>query len=221
MFAGVPRTQAMETRQLAVFGATGRTGRRVVEMALARGHAVTAFVRDPGRLPAVESLRAVVGDVTTDEGAVAEAVRGSDAVISALGRGRSFKAERLIERASGVLVGALEAEGVRRLIFTSAFGLGATRQGLPLLSRLFTRTLLREIYADKEAGEAIISSSMLDWTFVHPTGLTEGPLTGTYRVGNHLPMRGVPTISRADVAHFLLDQVDDDTYLRSTALISS
>jgi putative NADH-flavin reductase len=191
-------------------------------MALARGHPVTAFVRDPATLPTNSPLlRSVQGDATLDHDAVAEAVRGSDVVISALGRGRSFKPEGLIERASKVLVSVLQREGVRRLIFTSAFGLGDTRAGIPLLPRLMRATLLRNIYADKEAGESIIRESGLDWTFVHPTGLTDGPLTGTYRAGAMLPLRGFPTISRADVAHCLLSQVDDPSFIRKTVLISA
>jgi putative NADH-flavin reductase len=207
-------------RRLAVFGATGRTGRHVVEMALGRGFEVTTFVRDAGKLDDAGRVQVVVGDVTTDEEAVAQAVRGQDAVISALGRGQSFKSEGLMEKASRALVEAMEKENVKRLVYTSAFGLGDTREGVPFLSRLFRDTLLRDIYADKEAGEALVRRSNLDWTFVHPTGLTNGPVTGTYRAAPTLSLRGLPRISRADVAHFLLSQVDDDSYVRKTALIS-
>jgi putative NADH-flavin reductase len=212
----------MENSRLAILGASGRTGRHVVEMALARGHVVTAFVRESSEPPADNpALRLVRGDATRDLEALAEAVRGQDVVISALGRGQSFKPDGLIEGAARLLVAAMEREGVRRLVFTSAYGLGETRDAAPLLSRVFIRSLLRKIYADKEAGESIIRESDLDWTFVHPTGLTNGALTGTYRAGATLPLRGFPTISRADVAHCLLSQVDDPTFVRQTVLISS
>ena len=216
-----PLMEEPERRRLAVFGATGRTGRHVVEMALGRGFEVTAFARDPAGLDDPDRVRVIEGDVTTDPAAVAEAVRGQDVVISALGRGQSFKSEGLMEKASSALVDAMEKEGVKRLIYTSAFGLGDTREGVPFLSRLFRDTMLRDIYADKEAGEALVRRSNLDWTFVHPTGLTNGPVTRTYRAASRLTLRGLPTISRADVAHFLLSQVDDDSYVRKTALIST
>jgi putative NADH-flavin reductase len=205
-----------------IFGATGRTGRHAVEMALGRGHDVTAFVRDAAKLPeGIGDIAVIEGDVTSSDSAVAEAVRGQEAVISALGRGQSFKSESLIEKAARVMVRAMEAEGVRRLIFTSAFGLGDTRNGIPLLSRMMRYMLLRDIYADKDAGEALIRHSSLDWTFVHPSGLTNGPVTGTYRAAPSLRLRGLATISRADVAHCLLDQVEDDSFVHKTVLISS
>ncbi len=202
----------MENSRLAILGATGRTGRRVVE---------TALVRESTPVVDMGPLRVIRGDATRDVDAVAETVRGSDAVISALGRGQSFKPDGLIEQAARVLVSAMEREGVRRLVFTSAFGLGDSKDAVPMLPRLFTGTLLRRIYADKEAGEAIIRASTLDWTFVHPTGLTEGPLTGTYRAATELHLHGMPSISRADVAHCLLAQIDDPTFVRKTVLISS
>src|SRR6187455_2763809 len=91
-----------------VFGATGGLGRQVVEQARAAGHEVTAFTR------------ATHGDVTTDRDAVAGALRGQDAVISALGRGNSFRSNQLMARSMDVILPAMEREGVRRLIVTSA-----------------------------------------------------------------------------------------------------
>ena len=82
------------------------------------------------------------------------------------------------------------------------------------------RFLLKDIYADKIAGEALIRRSDLDWTLVQPPQLTNGPLTRKYRVGEHLELRGIPRISRADVAHFILSQLDDTTYVRKAALIA-
>jgi hypothetical protein len=109
---------------------------------------------------------------------------------------------------------------VPRLIHTSAFGIGDTYADLPLFPRLFVRTLLRNIYRDKSEGERGLPACDLDWTVVYPAGLTDGPRTGRYRVGEHLPLRGLPTVSRADVAEFLLSQVGDRTYLRKGVLIA-
>jgi putative NADH-flavin reductase len=80
--------------------------------------------------------------------------------------------------------------------------------------------LLRDLYADKAAGEEVLRRSDLDWTLVYPVTLVDGPRTGAYRVGEHLALRGVPRISRSDIADFLLTQVDDATYSRKGVLVS-
>jgi putative NADH-flavin reductase len=79
---------------------------------------------------------------------------------------------------------------------------------------------LRDIFADKRVAEELIKRSDLEWTIVHPTGLTNGPRTGRYRSGEHLPMHGFPTISRADTAHFILTQVQDGTLARKVVIVS-
>ena len=203
-----------------LFGATGGTGQHVLAQALAQGHQVTAFVRDPARLTA-SPQRVVTGDVTEDTAGVAAAMRGQDAVISALGKGQSLKSGNLIVRSVRTIVPAMEAAGVRRLIFTSGFGLGDTYRDIPLLAKIFMRTMLRNLYADKAAAEEIIRGSTLVWTLVYPSGLTNGPRTGRYRAGEHLELHGMPRVARADVADFILKQLTDATYVRKGALVSS
>ncbi|HWP36245.1 MAG TPA: SDR family oxidoreductase [Gemmatimonadales bacterium] len=211
----------MSGKKILVLGATGGTGQQVVLQGLEQGHEVTAFVRSPERLTAKsDRLRVLRGDVTQDADALTAAVRGQDTVISALGVGTSFKPGALIARSVPLIVRTMESAGVRRLIFTSAYGVGETWQDLPLLPRIFGRTLLRHVYADKEAGERELRRSGLDWTLVHPVTLTDGPRTGRYRVGERLKLSGVPRISRADVADFLLKQIDDRTYVRKSVLVS-
>ena len=82
------------------------------------------------------------------------------------------------------------------------------------------KTLLRNIYADKAAGEEVITSSGLDWTIVYPAGLTDGPRTGTARVGERLSMSGFPTVSRADVAAVLLQQLDEPKSVGKRLLVA-
>src|SRR5262249_39588325 len=155
----------MLVRRLLVLGATGGTGRHVVEQAVAIGLDVTALVRAPARLPATNgSVRIVTGDIRTDSPEVRGAFANQDAVVSALGVGQSFKSNGLIARAAPLIVGAMREHGVRRLVFTSAFGVGSTWRDTPLVPRLFMKTLLRNVYADKAAGEQAIKDSGLDWT---------------------------------------------------------
>jgi hypothetical protein len=115
----------------------------------------------------------------------------------------------------------MNAHGIRRLIFMSAFGVGVTRRDTPLVPRIAIRLPLRDIYADKEVGDKIVLGSDLDWTIAYPTALTNGPATGVYRVGERVALRGFPKVSRADVADFIVSQIVDDKYLRKQVLISS
>ncbi|HKQ25820.1 MAG TPA: SDR family oxidoreductase [Burkholderiales bacterium] len=204
-----------------VFGATGATGQQVVKQALSQGHAVTAFVRNPGALPRNEKyLRVVIGDTTRDTPKIVEAMRGQDVVISALGRRSSFKSDHLIERSVRAIVSSMECAGIRRLIVVSALGVGESRRDAPLIPRIMYRVLLSDIFADKKAAEDGVRSSNLDWTFVYPVLLTEGPMTGAYRVGERLELHGLPKISRSDVAHFILTEIGNRAFVRKVAVIS-
>ena len=210
----------MSRKKVLVLGGTRGIGQQVVAQALQAGHEVTAFSRTADKIPVQDDrLHLVVGTVT-DGSRLSEAIRGQDAVISALGQGMSLKADSLIQRSVPVIVSAMQAQRVRRLIFTSSLGVGDSVRDAPLFSRMMMRFLLKDIYADKIAGEALIRRSDLDWTLVQPPQLTNGPLTRKYRVGEHLELRGIPRISRADVAHFILSQLDDATYVRKAALIA-
>src|SRR4249920_173571 len=113
----------MISRKVLVLGATGGTGQQVVTQALQQGHTVTALVRDPARVSvASDRLRVLTGSVTEDGPALAAAVRGQDVVISALGAGQSFKSRGVIAESVPRIVRAMGDAGVRRLVFTSAFG---------------------------------------------------------------------------------------------------
>jgi uncharacterized protein YbjT (DUF2867 family) len=216
------RSEPPSPGKILVLGATGGTGQQVVSRALQQGHQVTVLVRSPQRLTITdERLRVIAGSVTDDSQALADAVRDQAAVICTLGVGRSFKSGGLIARSMSRTVRAMEDHGVRRLIFTSAFGVGETRRDVPFGPRIFMRLLLQDIYRDKELGEATLRASGLDWTLVYPAGLIDGPATGQCRAGERLSLCGFPRIARGDVADFLLTQIDDTTYVRKGVLISS
>jgi putative NADH-flavin reductase len=144
-----------------------------------------------------------------------------DAVISAIGRGLSFKSENLIERSVPAILVAMQTHGIRRLMFTSAMGVGATYSDAPVMPKLFFRTLLRGIYADKAIGEQMIRNSTLEWTIVQPVQLNDGPLTKKYRAGERLPLSGLPQVSRADTAHFILDRLHDPSTIGKTLILAA
>jgi len=191
-----------------------------VQQALSQGHEVTAFARNPDALSAEKRVRIVAGDTTRNVEQIAEAIRGQEAVVSALGRRNTLRSDNLIARSTHFIVPAMEQAGVRRLLVMSAFGVGESRRDAPLIPRIMYRVLLSDIFADKKDAEDEIRRSSLDWTIVYPVLLTDGPLTGSYRVGERLELRGMPKISRADVAHFMLAEMKNRAFVRKAAVIS-
>jgi putative NADH-flavin reductase len=205
--------------KLLVLGATGPTGLEVVSQALKAGHEVTVYVRNPEKVQAGK-VRVVAGDAASGT-ALERALEGQEAVVSALGRRNSFKSDQLILRSMKALAPAMGKRGVRRLVLVSAFGVGESRRDAPPLPRLMYALLLRDIFADKKAAEDYLRTTRLEWTFVYPVMLTDGPRTGSYRAGERLELRGVPKIARADVADFILGELRSPAYIRKTAVLSN
>jgi uncharacterized protein YbjT (DUF2867 family) len=206
---------------LLVLGATGGTGRQLVTQALARGHEVAAFSRHPEKLGITDArLTTVAGDAAADAAAIARALPGRDAVLSALGRGLSFTSHGLMVRSLGNLLPAMERLGLRRLVFLSSYGVGEGNDDARGLSLLFFRTLLRGIYADKATGEAMIQASALDWTLVNPVILTNAAGIAPYRVGEQLDIPSGAKISRASVAEFMLRCIADAATVKKRLLVS-
>jgi putative NADH-flavin reductase len=206
--------------KLLILGATGPTGRHVVDAALRSGDQVTALVRDPAGLGELADRVTVLTGDATDRSDVSGALAGQDALVSALGRGRSVVADGLFTRASAAALAAAEETAVSRLVWLSSFGVGHTFPWSSLTQKLMYATLLRSLYADKEIADADIRSSGLDWTLVYPTRLTHGPARGRYHADDRLPMKGSPTISRADVAAFMHRAAHGSEWVHRTPVIS-
>ena len=207
--------------RLLVFGASGPLGRAITEAALAAGHQVTAFVRTPGRLGGHPGLREMTGDVLDAE-SVAVAVPGHDAVVSALGHSRPSPAGHDLHPGTAHIITAMKAAGVSRLIWISSHGVGDARghSGF-LFERVFVPCRLRAEFADKERQEAMVTASDLDWTIIRPARLTNGPTTGKLRAQPRLPVTIRDSISRPDVAQFVLGELEDGTHLFSTPTIAA
>jgi putative NADH-flavin reductase len=199
-----------------IFGATGATGRELVEQSLAQGMEVSAFVRDPARLGATRAgLRVVAGRLDDPDG-VAAAVVGQDAVVSALGVGRLLRSDPAVVRGVARIVAAMERSGPRRLVYLSFAGVrDSRRRAGPLVRHALWRVLRNEV-ADHELKEELIARSALDWTIVRAPKLTGGPATGAYRSGEEITARTMlPRLSRADVARFMLDRLSDAASIRT------
>lgn len=202
-----------------VFGATGSVGRHVVEQGLARGHEVTAFVRDSSGLDVEHGgLTVFRGDVL-DGASVERAVRDQEAVLCSIGAGRKG---RVRSEGTRNIVRAMEETGVRRLVCQTTLGAGESRGNLDFFwKHVMFGLLLRDAFADHEQQEVYVRESTLDWTIVRPAAFTDGGRTGEYRHGFPSTKKGLKLkISRADVAGFMLDQLTDDTHLRQTPGLS-
>ncbi len=207
--------------KIIIFGATGGTGRELVRQALAQGFETTVFARNPGRLLMEhENLPVIMGTVLDCE-AVEAAVKGRDAVVSALGA-LTLKRNTILSTGTKNIVDAMEKCGVRRFVCESSLGVGDSKGQLgPLYNFIIIPFFLRHVFADKKVQENYIKESSLDWVVVRPAALTDGPRTGIYRV--LLPperFTGKPQISRADTAEFMLKQLTGDTYLRTTPCLA-
>ncbi|MFJ1588452.1 NAD(P)-dependent oxidoreductase [Streptomyces sp. NPDC088197] len=210
--------------KLLVFGANGRTGRQLLAQGLAAGHEMTAFVRPRATPPEPRPrLRVATGEVTGDQDAVRAAVEGQDAVLTAFGSPTTWHGltlPTLTVTAIPRIVRAMRDTGVNRIVHLSAHGVGDTADQAPAVYWAVYKAL-GPMFADKAAGEEILRASGLDWTLVYPVMLVGGPLTGRYRTGERLPLRGIPRISRADVAHFMLREAAYPAHLHTTVQLAN
>jgi len=207
--------------KILILGSTGRAGQELVKQALDKNFEVTALTRDAAKLNIDHERLTVVQGNVLDRELLMRIVEGKNAVLSALGTGKSLKSGDLISNSVNLLVPAMNEKNVKRLIFLSAFGVGQTFEQASFIQKLAFRLFLKNIYADKSKGDELIRNSNLDWTIVYPVLLTDKPLTGKYQVGEKLPMNGMPKISRADVTDFMLRQLTDSTFVRKAPIIMS
>src|ERR1700692_3959935 len=206
--------------RILIFGATGGTGRHLVSDFLERGSQVTAFVRNPGMLTTKHpNLTLVEGDLSNHH-SITYALNGVDAVISVLGnntRKALFKPNNVISQNLPNIISAMQQGRVERLLFVSSFGVNAK---IFWPEKLLLRTLLRNIFADLPVQETLIKESGLNWTIVRPARLTNGPTTGECRSGEDIYIHPFTSISRADVADFLLKEAISPEYQRKVVTIS-
>jgi putative NADH-flavin reductase len=207
--------------EICVLGATGDTGRHVVESALEAGHEVIAFVRDPSKLERSddERVRVVEGDAERYED-IERAVEGTDAVISALGQAEG-SSKRLLSKVADHLVRAMEAHDLERLVTLT--GAGVQMPGdESTLGRKFMRgmmkVLARDILEDAQEHADKISASDLAWTIVRPPRLTHGDRSGSVEAG-YLEPGPTDRLSRADLAAFMVEQVEDETWVREAPMV--
>ncbi len=211
-----------------VFGPTGGTGRAVIAKLLADGHTVTAFARNPSKLPPMPGLTIVKGDAMTPA-EVKRAIPGHDAIVISLGNPQlplaiSLGARRttpadICEMGTRNIVAALGPGSPVRVLAITAFGVGDTRAKMSMTSKFMVQLFMQQLMADKERQETVLKASGLDYVLVQPVGLTDAPATGDWVAsakGETRKMR----ISRKDVAAFIADEIASPLYHRQTVALS-
>jgi putative NADH-flavin reductase len=207
---------------LTVFGASGRTGRLLLEQALPY-HTVTAFVRDPAKLDLQHpNLRVVQGDLG-DPARVAEAIAGADAVVSVAGQTKTSRPDLLAVTARHIISG-MEEHGVTRLVTLLGAGVSDPGDPPPSLGRRFMLGLMsvvaKGMVEDASQHADTLRASGLDWTIVRPPRLTDGEATGKLRHG-YLRLGPMHSISRADLAAFILDLATSERYVREAPMVTT
>jgi putative NADH-flavin reductase len=206
-----------------VIGASKGIGLETVRQALEAGHQVRALARSATAMTLADpNLEKVRGDALQSQD-VEAALVGVAVVIQTLGVGLGdlFRPVHLFSNATRVLIAAMKASGVKRLISVTGFGAGDSRASISWPQRLPFEVVFGRAYADKSLQERLITESGLDWTIVRPGVLTSGPRTGRYKVLAEANQWRNGIISRADVAAFLVRQIGDGNYLHKAPVLVS
>lgn len=207
-----------------VIGGTKGIGLETVKQALERGHAVRAFSRTAGQLAMdYPNLEKMTGDAGKSAD-VADALVGIDLVVQAIGADHGPRMilgpVTLFSDTTRILVAAMKQAGVKRLISVTGFGAGDSRRHIGCLQRIPFSLFLGRAYDDKDIQERLIQESGLQWVIVRPTILTNGSRTGRYHVLAAPREWRNGFISRADVADFIVGQVETFDYAGKTPVLS-
>jgi uncharacterized protein YbjT (DUF2867 family) len=202
--------------KLLILGASGGTGRHLVQQALAAGHSVTAFVREAARVTVVHpALRVLVGDAMRPD-SIGPIVGGHDAVLCTLGnkpegtdRARGQPGVPVSSVGTRHLIAAMKSAGVTRLVVQSSCSVGDSGATGRFPAPQVLHLVLRSVMADKEIQEAAVRESGLAWTIFRPVRLTDGPRTDRVLVGREVRWGLGTRVSRADVAAVMLSALDD------------
>lgn len=207
---------------LALLGGSGRTGKYIIEQALDAGHYVKALVRTPSKITIHHPRLTLLQGDATDSASIDQLVRDVDVVISVLGHADNRPSDMQTVAAQH-LVAAMKQHGVKRIISLTGGGVRDPNDQprwidhvFGLLLRLFSANVL----ADAENHARVLRQSGLEWILVRGPRLTEEPFTGRYRVG-YVGVNSGTSVSRADLAHFILQQLTDSTYVGKSPMVSA
>ena len=208
-------------KKVAIFGATGQTGKHLVRKALDAGYQVTAYARIPAKLEVEhENLNVVQGNLEEAE-KVSQVVAGADAVLSALGATRGGSNRVMVPAASSILP-AMKQHGVKRLVWATGAGVQAPEDEPAFMNKVIgflLKLTAREVLEDSLRGVEMVKASGLEWVVARGPMLTDEPGSGEYRVGYVNSEMG-RTLSRENFADFMLKEIESDEWLHKMPAVS-
>ena len=210
--------------KITIFGATGATGKKVVEQALELGHEVKAFVRNPEKMDiSNKKLTLVKGDVTNQK-EVEQAVESTDGVIVAIGASPDMHADIVMEQGTKNIINAMKKHGAKRIIVQSSYAMSGSPEGIEFMKKMGMGekqiAMVKPVLDDKTKQEEAIQASGLKYTIVRPLMLNDELKTGKYRVGENLDVKVGDAISRADVADFMLKILTSNEFVGKIVSLS-
>ena len=215
--------------KILIIGATGRTGRLIVEEALKQGYDLNVLVRDKNKMPFNSKSIKVYQGTSTSRTDLAAAMQGCDLIISALGIARASDAPwsklitppKFITESMKNLIAEADQQNLKHFITVSAWGAGETKKEIPFwLKWLINYTNLRSVYAEHESQEKLLAASDLMWTAVRPVALNDSKKKKTLKVSFNNSPKPSLQIRRQSVAKFVVDIVKSDKYDRTSPTIS-
>lgn len=209
--------------KIVVFGSTGKAGQEVVKQALERGYEVVAYARNPDKIGIQHDMLTVTKGELNDIAAIEQAIAGADAVISLLGPGSTLKGNALSEGVKNI-VSAMEKHGVSRILQIATTIVPDPNDKrdfkLDFMIRLI-KIVQPNVYTEIVQISDAIRNPKLDWTLVRVPFLNENPLTKTLHARYKGEMKGKTSLSRADLAWFMLEQVESKEYMNKAPFISN
>jgi putative NADH-flavin reductase len=202
--------------KIAIFGASGKTGHHLVKQSLSAGHNVTALVRNPVGLGIDHAdLKCVMGDLFNPL-TVQSVIQDADAVISVIGA-RKGGVSNMCTQGIKIIIEAMNAKGVKRLIALSAYGASETQNASFFIR--FVRSAISEKMRDKDSMEELVRTSTTDWTLIRPPMLTNGNPKEKYQAGLKLKPGITGRIARADLAAFILKVLEDKKFIHQAPAV--
>jgi len=209
---------------IALFGATGPTGRHIIEEALKQGYSLSVYTRDAKKLESfIGRIEIIVGDLSNQD-AIAKCIHSADVVISALGpNGLKVQGDKPVMHGLSNIIAAMKHAGVHRLIQISTAAYRDPKDEFALKAHAFAllfKVIARKGYEDIKATGELIANSDLDWTLVRIPNLKDGPANGNVNVGWYGKTKLSMKLSRANLAKFLINQVKDKAFVRAAPAIA-
>lgn len=209
-------------KKIALLGGSGKSGQAFLTQALVQGYTLKALARNLESIPQQSAqLQVIQGDVL-DAAKVAEVVAGADVVVSLFGHVKGSPAWVQTEGTKNI-VAAMQQHGIKRLISLSGGGLRYPEKDQPKLIDKLIRTMMQifipQVLRDAEAHAEVLKASALDWTIVRGPRLTLGVQKSNYRVG-WVGVNSGTQLSRADLAHFILQEIEHPVFNKSIPFVS-